>query len=58
MNEQLEPCPYCGQKAEAGKLYWSYYVRCPNPRCRLHTKTITYKTEKEAHEKWNRRAKE
>lgn len=52
---ELKPCPFCGGEAEITKWYEGYFVECREQHC---GGTIgAYKTEAEAIEAWNTRAK-
>ena len=56
MSEELKPCPFCGGDAEITKWHEGYFVECKKQRC---GGTIgAYKTEEEAIEAWNTRAKD
>ena len=50
---ELKPCPFCGGKAEAIRVYANeWYVQCTICPC---TMIGGYYTEKEAIESWNKR---
>ena len=66
LNEELKPCPFCGQKAEiirevivAGYDYYlRYHVGCVNPNCMVQPQTRMKAFEEgipEMIELWNRR---
>ena len=56
ISNELKSCPFCGSEAEITKWHEGYFVECRGHRC---GGTIgAYKTEEEAIEAWNTRAKE
>lgn len=61
-SDKLKPCPFCGGVGEAAPEMVhdknGYYARCGNEECALMPVTWYYKTEDEAAEVWNRRAKD
>ena len=66
-DERLKPCPFCGGEAEVifeeysgDHIVNEFYVRCTMfnnrlPNCLVMPNTITYDSEEEAIDAWNRR---
>ena len=55
---ELKPCPFCGGEAKisAENFGAKYFVRCINIKnCLVRPFTISYSTEEEAVNAWNRR---
>ena len=60
LDEELKPCPFCGEIPEILKNYATYAVSCNAkiPNCTTYPSTTYYYTSKEAIAAWNKRAEQ
>ena len=55
-EKQLKPCPFCGYEGRLVKNCIStYFVECPNEKCKVRLTTLPQDTAKEAIKAWNKR---
>lgn len=60
-KERLLPCPFCAGKAHIryiAVMQKPYFPECENECCIAGDTGVSFETEKEAIEAWNRRTKE
>lgn len=52
----LKPCPFCGSDALVWRTNYDTYIECSKYHVDIHRIMVSGKTDKEAAERWNRRA--